>query len=410
MKALEGIRVLDLTHHISGPTCTMLLADYGADVFKIEPIGGEPLRAMNVVNTAGHRSTFFAVNRNKRSIAIDLKTSAGQQIVRQMAKSIDVLVQNFRPGVAERLNIGYESLSSESPQLIYCAITGFGSTGPCAGRPALDLVVQAMGGIMGVTGDAGGEPLPCGAPIADYLAGIHGALAILLALQARTRTGRGQNVEASMLTAMVSVLNLRLQQYWATGTDLTPLGSRHPQNVPWGHFDAADKPFVVAVSTQEFWRRFCKAIERDDLAHNPLYTNNVARCANRKLLDGELAQWFRGKPCAHWLSRLVEAGVPCGPVNSIANLANDEQVRATGILEWIDAGGAGPIPVVGPPVKLGATPGAIRTAPPAIAADTREVLKMFGYSDERIAEYAAAGVVQLGEARTTALAGNPAHL
>jgi len=398
MRALEGIRVLDLSHHISGPTCTMLLGDFGADVFKIEPIDGEPLRAMNVVNTGGHRSTFFAVNRNKRSIAIDLKTPEGQQIVRQMARSSDVVVENFRPGVAERLNVGYESLSQANPLLIYCAISGFGSSGPCADRPALDLVLQAMGGIMSVTGDAGGEPLPCGAPIADYLAGIHGALAILLALQARTRTGRGQKVEASMLTAMVSVLNLRLQQYWATGTDLEPLGSRHPQNVPWGHFHAADKPFVVAVSTQEFWRRFCKAIDRADLADNDLYKTNVARCANRNRLEDELARWFRTQPCAHWFDRLVEAGVPCGPVNSVANVVNDEQVRATGILEMVVMGNGERIPVVGPPVKLSETPGTVRTPPPAMAADTRAVLKMFGYSDQQISDFAMAGVVQEQEA------------
>lgn len=372
----------------------MLLADFGAGVFKIEPIGGEPLRAMNVVNTAGHRSTFFAVNRNKRSIAIDLKTGEGQQILRHMAKSSDVLVENFRPGVAERLNVGYESLAQDNARLIYCSITGFGSAGPCADRPALDLVLQAMGGIMSVTGETGGEPLPCGAPVADYLAGIHGALAILLALQARAHTGRGQKVEASMLASMVSLLNLRLQQYWATGTDLKPLGSRHPQNVPWGHFHAADKPFVVAVSTQEFWRRFCNAIGRADLMDNDLYRTNVARCANRDVLEGELATWLRSQPCAHWLDRLVAAGVPCGPVNSVANVIDDDQVRATGILQTIQVPGGEAIPVVGPPVRLSETPGTVRTAPPAMAADTRAVLRFFGYSDDRISELAAARIIE----------------
>ncbi|MBI3045073.1 MAG: CoA transferase [Betaproteobacteria bacterium] len=395
MNALDGIRVIDVTHHISGPTCTMLLGDYGAEVIKIEPLDGEPLRAMNVVNTGGQRSTFLAVNRNKSSVALNLRSDTGRAIVRDMIRDADVFVENFRPGVAERLGLDYSALSAINSRLVYCSINGFGSEGPYRNRPALDLIVQAMGGVMSVTGESGGEPLPCGAPVADYLSGVQGLLGILLALQARQRTGRGQRVEASMLNAMVSLLSLRLQQFWATGTDLAPLGSKHPQNTPWGLFNAADLPFVVAVSTQPFWKRFCGAIDRADLEQNALYANNVDRSANRDALDAELSTWFATKPRDYWLQRLIKAGVPSGPVNSIAGLVNDEQVRQSGMLMNMTLQTGETVPIVGPPVRLSDTPASIRLPSPVMGADTRRVMKTLGYTDDEQRKLADEGVIKL---------------
>jgi len=395
MHALDGIRVIDVTHHISGPTCTMLLGDYGAEVIKIEPIEGEPLRAMNVVNTGGQRSTFLAVNRNKSSVSLDLRSEKGRAILLEMIRGADVFVENFRPGVAQRLGLGFDALAAVNPRLIYCSVNGFGSEGPYRDRPALDLILQAMGGVMSVTGEEGGEPLPCGAPVADHLSGLHGLLGILLALQARERTGRGQRVEASMLNAMVALLSLRLQQYWATGSDLKPLGSKHPQNTPWGLFKAADQPFVVAVSTQPFWQRFCRAIDRADLESHPSFARNVDRTTNRDALDADLGDWFRTRPRDHWLQRLIAAGVPCGPVNSIAELVNDEQVRLAGMLTQMTLATGETVPVVGPPVRLSDTPPSIRMPSPAMGSATRQVLAGMGYAEDELDRLAAEGVIRM---------------
>ena len=397
MHALSGIRVIDVTHHISGPTCTMLLGDYGAEVLKIEPLDGEPLRAANVVNTGGQRSSFLAVNRNKQSITIDLRTPQGRDIVHDLVRAGDVFVENFRPGVAGRLGLDYATLSAINPRIVYCSITGFGGEGPCSSRPALDLVGQAMGGLMSITGEEGGEPLACGAPVADYLSGMHGLLGVLLALQARERTGRGQRVEANMLNAMASLMSLRLQQYWATGEELQPIGARHPQNTPWGVFKGGDgKRFVVAVSTRTFWERFCAALGRGDLTDHPDYAGNVGRRENRAALEAELQRWFATRDAAHWLAQLVAAGVPCSPVHAISDMLEDEQIRMNGILDSLPLAEGGSTPVVGPPVKLSETPGSIRRHSPLLGADTASVLRsLLGYSEEQLLAFAAQGAIRL---------------
>jgi crotonobetainyl-CoA:carnitine CoA-transferase CaiB-like acyl-CoA transferase len=394
--ALSGLRVIDITHHISGPTCTMLLGDYGAEVLKIEPLDGEPLREGNVVNTGGQRSSFLAVNRNKQSLTINLANEEGRRIVHDMVRASDVFVENFRPGVTARLKMDYDTLSAINPRLIYCSITGFGGEGPYSHRPALDLVGQAMGGLMSITGEAGAEPLACGAPVADHLSGLHGLIGILLALQARERTGRGQRVEANMLNAMASLMSLRLQQFWATGEELKPIGSRHPQNTPWGIFHSGDgKRFVVAVSTRVLWERFCQALERTDLTDHPDYASNVGRRDNRAALEAELERWFATRPLQHWVDRLVSAGVPCSPVNSMGDMLRDEQIRANGIIAEQPLVEGGSTPAVGPPVKLGETPGKIRSASPSCGADTERVLRGFGYSEEQVQAFAAAGAIRL---------------
>ncbi len=396
MHALSGIRVIDLTHHISGPTCTMLLGDYGAEVFKIEPLDGEPLREGNVVNTGGQRSSFLAVNRNKQSLTINLASEEGRRIVQDMVKASDVFVENFRPGVAARLKMDYETLSAINPRLIYCSITGFGGEGPYSHRPALDLIGQAVGGLMSITGEAGAEPLACGAPVADHLSGLHGLVGILLALQARERTGRGQRVEANMLNAMASLMSLRLQQYWATGEALKPIGSHHPQNTPWGIFHSGDgKRFVVAVSTRVLWERFCQALERTDLVDHPDYGTNIARRDNRAALEAELERWFATLPLQHWIDRLADAGVPCAPVNSMGDMVGDAQIRANGILVEQPLVEGGSTQTVGPPVKLSETPGSIRSPSPSCGADTGRVLRSFGYSDAQLQALAAAGAIRL---------------
>jgi len=384
MGALTGIRVTDLTHHISGPTCTMYLGDYGAEVVKIEPMEGDPSRSMNVVNLGGQRASFFAVNRSKSSIAIDLRKQKGKDIVYEMVRKSDVFVENFRPGVAERLGLSYESLREVNPRLVYCSISGFGSTGPYHDRAALDVIMQAMGGVMSITGEVGGDPLPCGAPIADFIGGMQGIIGILLALQARERTGRGQKVEATMLNGMVSAMNIRLAQYWGTGVDLHPQGGGHAQQMPYGTFYAADKPLIIAITTQPFWSAFCECIDRIDLKANFSYITNAKRVENADELRAELNSWFGKRDRDHWLSKLVAAGLPCGPVNSVSELVSNEHVLATRAITSVPLKNGDSVPTVAPPIYLSETPGTLTKVTPSLSADAHAVLQNIGLTDDEI--------------------------
>lgn len=391
--ALQGVRVIDLTHHISGPTCAMLLGDYGADVTKVEPIEGDPIRVMNVASMRGLKATFIAVNRNKRSIAVDLRDEAGRKLVQRMAAAADVLVENFRPGIADRMGLAYESLSALNPRLVYCSINGFGEQGGYRDRRALDIVVQAMSGMMSITGERGGAPLPCGAPVADHMSGHLGFMGVLLALQARERTGRGQKVCASMMSGALASMSLRLQHYWATGAELRPIGSEHEQSVPWGAYQAADGYFVLAVSTQPFWARLCESIGRPDWAEHPDFATNAVRVANREKLQAELRAVFATRPRDYWVALLSEAGVPCGPVNSVADVVKDEHVLASGIIGQLPHPDGGTVPVVGPPVALSDTPGQLRRAPPALGEHTREILEELGVDPSEVRDLVSRGIV-----------------
>ncbi|MBM4320904.1 MAG: CoA transferase, partial [Deltaproteobacteria bacterium] len=317
MRPLEGILVLDLSRVLAGPYCTMQLADMGATVIKVEePRGGDDTRAFGPPFVGGESCYYLSVNRGKRSIAIDLKHPEGKAIVRKLASRADVLVENFRPGAADRLGLGYTGLTELNPRLIYASISGFGHAGlpEFFGKPGYDVVVQGLGGGPSITGEPDGEPMKSGNSIADLIAGLLTFQGILLALLARERSGRGQHVDISMLDGQVSLLTYHAGRYLGTGDVPRRMGNRHPTIVPYQTFRAADGYFNLAVGNDRLWESFCKAIARPDLLADTRYTANSGRVRHREELIAVLAEFFRQEPVEHWLALLEKSGVPAGPI------------------------------------------------------------------------------------------------
>lgn len=396
MAPLDGIRVLDFSHHVAGPVCTMILGDLGAEVFKVEPTSGEASRSGGTFTVGGEdglRTSFIANNRNKKSIAIDLKADDGRDIALNLAKRCDVVVSNFRPGTMARLGLDYEYLRELNRRLIYCGISAFGDSGPYQNKHGLDIVLQAMGGLMSLTGDErGGGPVPAGAPVADFVSGVFGALGVLAALQERHVTGLGQRVKLSMLDTVASMLGVRFQQYFATKEDIPPLGSGHPQACPWQTFMAQDAPFVLAVNTDEFWQKLCRAIERPDLAKDPRFLTNAGRVANQDTLVPELDRWFRQRPRRHWTERLDDEGVPAGPIYRLSDVVSDPQAQVNGTFAELQTD-IGRIPTVSLPVSFSASPDVPLNAPPSLGEHTDATLISIGYSSDDVAGLRRRGVV-----------------
>lgn len=328
-RPLESIRVLDLGRILSGPFCTMLLADLGADVVKVEqPKKGDPSRHLGP--KAGTDSSYFiSVNRGKKSITLNLWTEEGQTLLRNLLPHFDVLVENFIPGTMERLGFSYSSVKDINPKMVYASISGFGQTGPYSHKPALDIIVQAMGGIMSVTGLPGLGPIRPGASLGDSLAGLFTSLAITSALFRRQFTNQGEYIDISMLDCQVTMMENAFARYFATQEIPGPLGSRHPVATPFQAFEAKDGNFVIALLTDnlEQWRRFCQAIERPELGLNPSYSTNLLRTTNYDQLIQELQNTFKLRPANFWIEMLSTAGIPCGPINSIPEVINDPQVQ-----------------------------------------------------------------------------------
>jgi len=370
---LKGLRVIDFTHHAAGPMCTMLLGDYGAEVIKVEPPEGEAFRTSGTVRVKGEHVGFLALNRNKKSVVINLKTTEGKRQVEALIRSGDVVVENFRPGTMKRLGLGYERLVELNPRIVYAAISAFGASGARSNKQGLDVVLQAMSGLMSITGEPDREPLPAGAPIADILSGVVGALGIVMAVIARNRTGQPQNVELGMLDAMISLLSLRLQQVLAVGHDLPRMGSGHPQACPWDVFHAADGPFVIAATRDEYWQRLCSAVGIPEYAAREGYATIVERVANRTRVNALLNDLFRHKPRAHWLAALDDADVPNGPLNSLTEAMNDKTVRESGVMIEVDHPAGGTITTAGPPLTFNGSRGA-SYGPPGLGADTAAIL------------------------------------
>lgn len=370
---LQGIRVIDFTHHAAGPMCTMLLGDYGAEVIKIEPPEGEAFRTSGTVRVQGEHVGFLALNRNKKGVVINLKTPEGRKQVEALIRSGDVVVENFRPGTMKRLGLGYERLVELNPRIVYAAISAFGATGSRSNKQGLDVVLQAMSGLMSITGEPDREPLPAGAPIADILSGVVGALGIVMAVIARNRTGQSQKVELGMLDAMISLLSLRLQQVLAVGHDLPRMGSGHPQACPWDVFHAADGPFVIAATRDEYWQRLCRAVGIPEYATREGYATIVERVANRPQVNALLNNLFRHQPRAHWLAALDGADVPNGPLNSLTEAMNDETVLASGVMIEVDHPAGGAITTAGPPLTFNGVRGE-RRGPPGLGEHTAAVL------------------------------------
>ena len=373
---LGDIRVLDATRVLSGPFCTMLLCDLGAEVVKVESPGrGDMARRMGP-EAGGDSAYFMSVNRGKRSVALNIFTEAGQELFRRLAERADVVVENYVPGTMARLGLDYTRLRAANPRLVYASISGFGQNGPYAQRPALDIIVQAMGGIMSVTGEPDGPPQRPGASLGDSTAGLFAALAIVSALHNRQRTGAGQHIDMSMLDCQVTMMENAFSRYFATGQEPERIGSRHPVASPFQAFATADGHLVVALLTDgpAAWCTFCGAIERDDLAQDQRFIDNTSRLRAHHVLEPILAELFRSRPTQHWLARLEAAQVPCGPVNAVAQVVQDPQVAHRGMLTEIPHPSLGSWRVANTPFVLSGSRTGPQGAAPALGEHTGPVL------------------------------------
>jgi crotonobetainyl-CoA:carnitine CoA-transferase CaiB-like acyl-CoA transferase len=378
---LAGLTVLDFTRVLSGPYCTMLLADMGARVIKLEQPGrGDDTRGWGPPFVNGESAYFLSINRNKESLTLDLKQPTAQPILESLLPRADVLVENFRPGTMERLGLGYETLAAKYPRLIYCSISGFGQTGPRRDEPGYDAVMQGEAGLMSITGDAAGPPYRLGVAIADIVSGMFAAQGITLALLARVRTDRGQRVDVGMLDATAALLTYQAGIYFATGTTPGRMGNRHPTIVPYETFHASDGDFVVAVGNDEQFRRFCGIIGAEALPNDQRFSTNRARVVHYNELRPLLVEQLRARTRQEWVRDLKAAGVPCGSVREVAEVLADPQLDARRMIETIDHVTAGAIRLLGVPVKLSDTPGSVRIAPPGLGQHTDRILEECGLS------------------------------
>lgn len=374
----------------------MLLGDLGADVIKVERPGtGDDLRQWGPPFADGGESAYFlCVNRNKRSITVDLKTEAGRDIIRQLARRSDVLLENFKAGDLEAMGLGYEALAVVNPGLIYCSITGFGQEGPYRDRLGYDIIIQAMGGIMSVTGEPKGEPMKVGVAIADVATGLFAAIAILASLRVRERTGRGQRIDMALLDCQVALLVNVAANYLTTGIRPGRYGNTHPNTSPYQVFSTEKGYLVLAVGNDTQWRSFCAAVGRPDWADSPEFRTNADRVRNRDVLAAQLNDLFRARTAAEWTGRILAAGVPCGPVQTVDQVFADPQVLARGMLSEVEHQTAGRIKLTGSPLKLGNSPPRINDPPPLLGEDTNAILtEVLGLDAAQVAELRAAGAL-----------------
>ena len=391
---LHGVRVIDMTRVLAGPFCTMSLGDMGAEVIKVEEPGkGDDTRGWPPF-VHGEATYFLSVNRNKKSLTLDLKAPDGQEILRRLLASADVVVENFRPGTMERLGFGYEALRNANPRLIYCSISGFGESGPEAHRPGYDLIVQGESGVMDITGFPDGPPVKVGNSIGDLVAGMAAAQGITLALLSRSQTGKGQKVEIGMLDVMASLLTYQAGLYWNAGGRPARRGNEHPSIVPYEVFKAQDVYLTLGVANNSLWDRTCKALDRPDLVKDPRFDTEANRVTNRKVLVPLLNEILGARPADEWLARLDKAGVPAGRIKSVAEVCESAHLRARGMMVPLAHPKAGTITVMGVPLRLHDTPGGAQAAPPLLGQHTEEVLtKLLRMPKARVEKLRAGGVV-----------------
>jgi formyl-CoA transferase len=382
-EALSRFTVLDLTRVRAGPTCVRQLADWGANVIKIEmpDDGGEPLGGPR------ENSDFQNLHRNKRSITLNLKAEQGVAALRRMVAKADVVVENYRPDVKDRLGIDYETLRQVNPRLVYASISGFGQDGPYRSRPGFDQIAQGMGGLMSITGLPGQGPVRVGIPVADLCAGLFGAMGILTALLEREQSGEGQWVQTSLLQAQIFMLDFQAAR-WLIGHEVPKqAGNNHPTSIPTGVYTTADGHINVATTGGRIWERFCQALDSTDLVEHPDYKNNQLRSKNRDVLNAELNRRFVKRTSAEWIDRLNEAGVPCGPIYSIDEVFADPQVQHLGIAQDVPKQDGGALAMVGQPFTMSRTPSRMAAPPPAMGEHTDEVMVEFGFTPAEVAEY-----------------------
>ena len=391
---LDGVRVLDLTRALAGPYCTLLLGDMGADVLKVELPGvGDEARGWGPPFIEGESSYFLSINRNKKSLTLDLKRSEGRDVLRRLAERSDVLVENFRPGTMDRLGLGYEEAARLNPRLVYCSISGFGQTGPRAAKPAYDQILQGMGGGMSLTGPAEGPPTKWGIPIGDIAAGMFGAYAVACALYVRESTGRGQWIDATMLGGQVALLTYQAGRYFATGEPPGLAGNRHPSIAPYETFEASDGYVNVACGNEGMWQRFCTALGLGDLLEDPRFRRNADRVGNREPLSERIQRRLSELTVADTVRLLEAAEVPCGPVSDLAEVFADPQTEHLKLRRRVQHPKAGEISLTGFPWQLSDTPPEIRMPAPLLGQHTDEVLTELGYGDDAIERLRREGVV-----------------
>jgi crotonobetainyl-CoA:carnitine CoA-transferase CaiB-like acyl-CoA transferase len=394
-KPLDGIRVLDFSHALAGPYCTLLLADYGADVCKLEAREGDMARGWGPPFAGGISSVFLGLNRGKRGISIDLKQPEGRELCLRLIDKMDVLVENFRPGSMDRLGLGYESVHRRNPRLVYCSISGYGQAGPSRDEAAMDLVVQSSSGLLSITGTSEGESVRCGYGVTDVTAGLFSVIGILLALRAREQSGRGQYVDVVMLDCMISTMSSNYMSYLGSGIVPQPMGTGFPTVVPYRVFHAADRSVAIAVGSEKLWAAFCRAIERPEIEKLPEFLSNAKRIENRVALEELLASVFLHRTAADWLERLQAAGIPSSLVRNFDEVARDPQCELRNMFPVMEHATAGQHRVTGTPVKLSETPGGAGMPAPLQGEHTRCVMKeFFGLDDAALKDLEARGVIR----------------
>jgi crotonobetainyl-CoA:carnitine CoA-transferase CaiB-like acyl-CoA transferase len=383
--ALEGIRVLDVTQVMAGPFCAMQLCDMGADVIKVEPPGGDSTRRM--AGASGRDSAGFnAVNRGKRGIVLDLGTPLGQEVMRRLLGTADILIENYRPGVMRRFGLDFETLAPDYPALIYASISGYGQTGPDAAKGGFDLIAQGVSGLMSITGEPGRPPVKTGVPLTDLGAGLFALSAILAALHYRSRTGFGQHIDTSLMEAGIALSVWESAEYFSQGVPPAPLGSAHRMLAPYQAIRCADGYITIGAGTDRLFQRLCELLGHPEWAADPAFGNDTLRVRNRAALIERIEAITALEPRAHWLARLDGAGVPCGPINDYAETFADPQVLARGMVVDIDHPTLGALRTLGSPIKMSATPPVANRRAPLLGEHTRETLGELGLPEDQIGQ------------------------
>ncbi len=393
---LDGIRVLDLSRVLAGPYASMLLGDMGADVVKVErPGSGDDTRRFGPPYVEGVSTYYLSINRSKRSIEVDLKHPEGQAVIWRLVEWADVLIENFRPGTLERLGFGYEACAARNPRLVYCSVSAYGHAGlpEWSRRPGYDVILQGVGGIPSVTGPPDGAPYKSGASIADVVSGMNAFQGILLALYARERDGRGQKVDCAMLDGQVALLTYLASAWLNAGTEPPRMGNRHLSIAPYCTYRAADGWMNLGVANETLWARFCAAAGCEDLRDDARFANNDVRVANVEALDALLSQVFATRTVEAWLACFDEAGIPAGPVLSVAEVMEHPQLAARDMIVAMSHPEVGTVRTVGPPVRLESTPARPRHAPPRLGQHTTEILREIGYSDANVTALRQSGAI-----------------
>ena len=395
MKALDGIRVLDLTRALAGPFCTLMLGDNGADVIKVEiPGSGDDTRKWGPPFIGEESAYYLSINRNKRSLTLNLQDAQAQEVFMKLAQDIDVVVENFTPGVMGRFGLDYAAVKAVNPKVVYCSISGFGQDGPYRNRPAYDQIMQGVGGLMSITGEPDGEPQKIGIAVTDIGAGMWSAFAIMAALNHRGKTGEGQYIDISMLDAQVAWLTYQAAFFFANGEAPKRMGAAHPTLVPYQAFMCKDGKYInVAVGSERIWERFCQGMEREDLKDHPDYATNSVRVNNRGAMVSMLQEIFLTRPVAEWVKDLQAANVPCGPINDLADVFADPQVLARNMYLEMAHPTLGSIKQTGLPIKFSLTPGGLDRHPPLLGEHNQEILKSLGYSEADVQSLKAQSVI-----------------